>query len=52
MGEHRLIGEANQIMFYESQLVTDLTSAKESSFVSIPAKADSPVSNFIAVTQL
>lgn len=51
-GKHRLIGEANQPEFYESQLVTDLTSAKQSSFVSIPAKADSPVSNFIAVIQL
>lgn len=50
--EHRLIGEANQTKFYESQLVTDLTSAKQGSFVSIPAKADSPVSNFIALTQL
>lgn len=52
MAEHRLIGEANQTKFYESQLVTDLTSAKQGSFVSIPAKADSPVSNFIALTQL
>lgn len=52
MAEHRFIGEANQTKFYESQLVTDLTSAKQSSFVSIPAKADSPVSNLIAVTQL
>lgn len=45
MGEHGLIGEANQTKFYESQLVTDLTSPKQSSFVSIPAKADSPVKN-------
>lgn len=50
--ENRLIGEANQTKFYESQLVTDLSSAKQNSFVSIPAKADSPVSNFIAITLL